>query len=77
MKNTVVVSGVRAPIGSYGGALSFFSLADICTSVTKEALSRGAVPYEDVAHVVFGNVIHTDPMEMYLARVTSVKPGLP
>lgn len=51
MKNTVVVSGVRTPIGSYGGVISFFSLADICTNVIKEALSRGAVPYEDVAHV--------------------------
>jgi acetyl-CoA C-acetyltransferase len=77
MKDTVIVSGVRTPIGSFGGALSSFSLGDICTSVTTEALSRAAVPHADVGHVVFGNVIQTDPMDMYLARVASVNAGVP
>ena len=36
----------------------------------------GASP-NDVGHVVFGNVIHTDVHDMYLARVAAINGGLP
>ena len=40
-------------------------------------MSRAKVAPEDVGHVVFGNVIHTEPKDMYLSRVATINGGLP
>jgi acetyl-CoA C-acetyltransferase len=39
-------------------------------------LERAHLPGEDVGHVVFGNVIHTEPRDMYLARVAAMEGGV-
>ncbi|WP_018719669.1 beta-ketothiolase BktB [Arhodomonas aquaeolei] len=77
MQDVVVVSGVRTPVGSYGGALKDVPLGDLAASVVREAVARAGVPPQAVGHTVFGNVIHTEPRDMYLARVASVNGGLP
>src|ERR671939_20510 len=38
---------------------------------------RAGVEPREVGHVVFGNIIHTDSHDHYLARVAGVKGGLP
>jgi acetyl-CoA C-acetyltransferase len=45
--------------------------------VVREAVSRAGVEPGQVGHTVFGNVIHTEIRDMYLARVASVNGGLP
>ena len=40
-------------------------------------MKRAHVEPESIGHVVFGNVIHTDAHDHYLARVAAVKGGLP
>jgi acetyl-CoA C-acetyltransferase len=77
MKEVVVVSGVRSPIGVYGGALKDMPLGDLTASVVREAVRRSGVAPEEVGHLVFGNVIHTEPRDMYLARVAAINGGLP
>ncbi len=77
MREVVVVSGVRTPVGTYGGSLKDVSLGDLGAAVVREAVNRAGVAPEDVGHTVFGNVIHTEPRDMYLARVASVNGGLP
>ncbi|SAL22750.1 beta-ketothiolase [Caballeronia udeis] len=72
----MVVSGVRTAIGDFGGALKDFSPTDLGARVVREALSRANVPGEDVGHVVFGNVIQTEPKDMYLARVAALNGGV-
>jgi acetyl-CoA C-acetyltransferase len=42
-----------------------------------EALERAGIQPEQVDHVVFGNVIHTAPEDMYMARVVGMKAGIP
>ena len=76
-REVVVVSGVRTAIGDYGGSLKDFSPTDLAAKCIKEALSRATVDPQDVGHVVFGNVIHTEPKDMYFARVASMNGGLP
>ncbi|WP_431024914.1 beta-ketothiolase BktB [Halomonas sp. H5] len=73
----VIASGVRTPIGAFGGGLSGFSLGDLSSAVTREAVSRAGIAPKEVGHVVFGNVIHTEPRDMYLARVAAIQAGLP
>ncbi len=43
----------------------------------REAVKRSGVNPKDVGHVVFGNIIHTDAHDHYLARVAGINGGLP
>lgn len=76
-REVVVLSGVRTPIGGYGGSLKDIPPSDLAAQCVREAVSRAQVPPEDIGHVVFGNIIHTDSHDHYLARVAGVKGGLP
>ena len=80
MKNgreVVVLSGVRTAIGTYGGGLKDQPPTELAATVVREAVARAGIEPKEVGHIVFGNVIHTDPHDMYLARVAGVKGGLP
>lgn len=73
----VVVSGVRTAVGTYGGSLKDKPPTELAASVVREAVKRASIQPDEVGHVVFGNVIHTDIHDMYLARVAAVNGGLP
>lgn len=73
----VLLSGVRTAVGTFGGSLKDQPPCDLAASVVKEAVNRAGVDATDVGHCVFGNVIHTEPRDMYLARVAAVNAGLP
>lgn len=76
-REVVVLSGVRTPIGGYGGSLKDIPNTDLGAQCVREAVGRAGIDAGDVDHVVFGNVIHTDPRDHYLARVAAIKGGLP
>ena len=73
----VVLSGVRTPVGTYGGSLKDKPPTELAAAVVREAVRRANVQPQEVGHVVFGNVIHTDVHDMYLARVAAINGGLP
>ncbi len=73
----VIASAVRTAIGKYGGGLKDKSPSELGSIVIKEAVSRSGIQPADVEHVVFGNIIHTDPKDMYLSRVAAVNAGIP
>ncbi|MGC7402589.1 beta-ketothiolase BktB [Pandoraea pneumonica] len=75
-REVVIVSGVRTAIGDFGGSLKDFAPTQLGAIVAREAMARASVSGEDVGHVVFGNVIHTEPKDMYLARVASIEAGV-
>jgi acetyl-CoA C-acetyltransferase len=75
-REVVVVSGVRTAIGDFGGALKDFSPTQLGAQVVREVLKRAGVAGEDVGHVVFGNVIQTEPRDLYLARVAALEGGV-
>lgn len=76
-REIVVLSGVRTAIGGYGGSLKDSPPSEMAASCVKEAVKRSEIDPNDVGHVVFGNIIHTDAHDHYLARVAGVKGGLP
>jgi acetyl-CoA C-acetyltransferase len=76
-REVVVVSGARTPIGGFGGSLKDIPPSDLAALCVREAVKRAAVEPASVGHVVFGNIIHTDAHDHYLARVAAVKGGLP
>lgn len=73
----VVLSGVRTAIGTYGGSLKDKPPTELAAAVVREAVKRATIQADEVGHVIFGNVIHTDIHDMYLARVAAVSGGLP
>jgi acetyl-CoA C-acetyltransferase len=73
----VVLSGVRTAIGDYGGSLKDFAPSDLAARVVKEAVARAKVDPNDVGQCIFGNVIHTEPKDMYISRLACVNGGLP
>lgn len=75
-REVVVLSGVRTAIGEYGGSLKDKPPTELGAAVVREAVKRAGILPEEVGHVVFGNVIHTDAHDMYLARVAAINGGL-
>src|SRR5690242_16002591 len=75
-REVVVVSGVRTAIGDFGGGLKDVAPTELGAQVVREALSRAHVDGGEVGQVVFGNVIHTEPKDMYLARVAAMSAGI-
>jgi acetyl-CoA C-acetyltransferase len=77
MREVVVLSGVRTAIGGYGGSLKDLPPSELAALCVREAVSRSGVDPNKIGHVVFGNIIHTDSHDHYLARVAGIKGGLP
>src|ERR1700674_2341413 len=76
-REVVILSGVRTAIGDFGGGLKDKPPTELAAAVVREAVKRAGIKPEEVGHVVFGNVIHTDVHDMYLARVAAINGGLP
>jgi acetyl-CoA C-acetyltransferase len=67
---------VRTAIGTFGGSLKDVPPIQLGALVVREALARAKVDGAEVGHVVFGNVIHTEPRDMYLGRVAALDGGV-
>jgi len=76
MNDVYLVSGVRTAIGSFGGSLKDMPPTELAAAVVKEAIRRTGVDPSAVEHVVFGQVIPTEPKDGYLARVAALDAGL-
>lgn len=57
MKEVVICSATRTPIGNFNGTLSPFKASDLGALVIKEALARAGVAPEMVEEVILGNVL--------------------
>ncbi len=76
-REVVILSGVRTAIGDYGSSLKDISPTELGAKVIREAVARSKIAPEEIGHVVFGNVIHTEPKDMYVSRVAAVNGGIP
>jgi acetyl-CoA C-acetyltransferase len=73
----VILGAARTAIGTFGGALAGTPTTTLGATVAREALARAGVSGEQIEHVVFGNVINTEPRDMYLSRVAAMEAGVP
>lgn len=76
MKEVVIVSAVRTPIGSYGGKFKDVSAIELGTIAVKEALSRAKVNPNLVDEVIFGNVLQAG-LGQNVARQVAIHAGIP
>jgi acetyl-CoA C-acetyltransferase len=73
----VISSAARTAVGRYGGSLKDQPPTDLGALAARTALERSGLQPDQVDQVVFGNVIHSAPEDMYMARVVAIKAGIP
>ncbi|MGG5315615.1 hydroxymethylglutaryl-CoA reductase, degradative [Enterococcus sp. AZ072] len=76
MKEIVILSAVRTPIGKYKGSLSATSAVDLGAAAIKEAIKRARVSEAAVGQVFLGNVLQAGNGQN-VARQSAVKAGVP
>jgi acetyl-CoA C-acetyltransferase len=77
MTDVVIASAARTAIGSYGKGLSGVPPSQLGTIAAAAAIERAAIEPGQIEHVVFGNVIHTEAKDAYMARVVGIGAGVP
>ena len=76
MTPVYILSAVRTAIGSFGGSLKQSAPIDLGICATKEAITRSGLAATEIGHGVFGNVIHTEPRDMYISRCITIGAGM-
>jgi len=76
MKEAVIVSAVRTPLGSFNGSLGKIGATDLGAIVIKEAINRAGIEKEVVDEVMMGQVLPLG-YGQNPAKQASVKAGMP
>jgi acetyl-CoA C-acetyltransferase len=76
MKEVMICSAVRTPIGNFLGGLSSFSATELGGIVIEEVVKRAGVGKEDVDQVIMGNVLPFG-LGQNPARQAMIKAGVP
>ncbi len=75
-REVVIVSAVRTPIGSFGGALSTVPATELGAAAIKAAVAKAGVDPEEVNDVIMGSVLQAN-LGQAPARQASKSAGLP
>lgn len=76
MKDVVIVSAVRTPVGSFGGKVGQLTGEQLGAVAIKEAIKRANIQPDQVDEVIMGNVLSA-AMGQNPARQASIHAGLP
>ena len=76
MKDVVIVSGARTPIGRFGGSFRELPASELGAVAIRAAVERAGIEPGDVDEVIMGNVLQADETG-YTARRAMLKAGLP
>lgn len=76
MREVVIVSAARTPIGSFGGAFKNVSAVDLGVTAAKAAIERAGITPDMVEEVYLGNVLGAG-LGQNVARQVSLGAGIP
>lgn len=76
MKEVVIVSAVRTPVGSFGGVFKDVSAVDLGVVAVKEAIRQAGISPEEVDDFYFGCILQAG-LGQGVARQVSVNAGIP
>jgi acetyl-CoA C-acetyltransferase len=76
MREAVIVSAVRTPIGNFNGTLSGIGATQLGAIVIEEAIKRAGIPKEEVNEVIMGQVLPCG-YGQNPAKQAAVKAGMP
>jgi acetyl-CoA C-acetyltransferase len=77
MNSVVISSAARTAIGTFGRSLRDVPPTELGATAARAAIARAGLEPDQIEQVVFGNVIHTAPEDMYMARVVGINAGIP
>jgi 3-oxoadipyl-CoA thiolase len=77
VSRAVVLSGVRTPVGRYGGVLAGERPDDLAALVIAEAVARAGVPADEIEDVYFGAANQAGEDNRNVARMAGLLAGLP
>lgn len=77
MTDVFIVSGVRTAVGTFGGSLKDTTPSQLVSAVAREAVARAKVDPAQIGLAVYGQIVHTDPRDMYISRIAVIEGGLP
>ena len=76
MRDVVIASAARTPIGSFGGTLKSTTAVTLGVTAVKEAIKRAGIKPEMIDEVVLGNVLQAG-LGQNVARQVSINAGIP
>ncbi|KAF0202641.1 MAG: acetyl-CoA [Bacteroidetes bacterium] len=76
MREVVIVSAARTPIGSFGGSLAGISAVELGTIAAKEAIKRAGIDPSEIDDVIVGNILSAG-LGQNVARQISIYSGIP
>jgi acetyl-CoA C-acetyltransferase len=76
MRDAVIVSGARTPIGSFGGVFKDVPASDLGAAAIRSALERADLEPEQIDEVFMGNVLQAEEAG-YAARLSALRAGIP
>ena len=76
MKEVYIISAVRTPLGSFGGALAGVSATKLGATAIKGALAKAGVDGKEVQEVYMGSVLQAN-LGQAPARQAAIFAGLP
>ena len=76
MREVVIISAVRTPVGSFCGTLGQIPAVELGALVLKEAIQRAGITAEQVDEVILGNVLQAG-LGQNPARQAAIKAGIP
>ncbi len=76
MREVVIVSAARTPIGSFGGSLASLSAVELGTIAAREAIKRAGIDPAIIDDVIVGNILSAG-LGQNVARQVSVYAGVP
>ena len=76
MREVVIVSAARTPIGSFGGSLSGLSAVELGTAAAREVIRRSGIDPSQIDDVIIGNILSAG-LGQNPARQISIFSGIP
>lgn len=76
MREAVIVSAVRTPIGSFNGSFKSVSAVELGAIAAKEAIKRAGIKPEMIDEALIGNVLQAG-LGQNVARQVVIKSGIP
>lgn len=76
MREVVIVSAARTPVGAFGGALKDVSVVDLGVVAAKEVIKRAGISENQIDEVIIGNILSAGQGQN-IARQVAVKAGIP
>lgn len=76
MKEIVIVSAVRTPIGNFCGSLSPLSATELGIIAAKSAIERAGINPEVISEIIIGNVLSAG-LGQNISRQIAIRAGIP